>query len=91
MFADERENRSQIIQCRITPSEAQLLAAHCEREEIKISDVLRRGLDLYLAQLEPASKASAGSGSKESGSKRRPSASTAKVKATGKRSPSKSQ
>lgn len=86
------EHRSEIVQARLTPSQVQQLDELAAAAGVGRSDFLRMALDYYCEhQLSLRRKHSGASGSAESGSKSRPAASTAKVKATGKTAPSKRQ
>lgn len=75
--------RTETLTLRVTPEEKDYLAKTAAARQTTVAGVVRQALDLLLAQ-------SSASGSSDAGSSTRP-ASTANDKATGKRSPSKSQ
>jgi len=89
------ESRSVQVPIRLTPSQAAALDQLCEEKGVSRSAVIREALDLLvevqeLGKSKPQKRRQA-KGRKSAGSKATPSASKAKVKATSKRSPSKSQ
>ena len=81
-FADN-ERQTEIVQFRATPAEVEFLDQRAEKLGVSRSRLVRMAIDQFLE--------GAGKGSRVSASKARPASSRAKVKATGKRSPPKSQ
>jgi hypothetical protein len=99
-FQPEPEKRTEYIPFRVTRTEHALLTALAAMAEVTMTDLVRQGIDRLLESTPPAELAEAnrraqlalGGGSNTpppSGSKTRPAGSTAKVKATSTKAPSK--